>query len=164
MRRGGAEWDGPVDRSEAVRMPHLYRGRAAAVVFFFIVLLGEGVGGRSGITPPIIVEDRQLAARAAHVVKMMRMLPYMQWWGQATVAKAEAARGQTTINQKVAGKIFKIVLGLIDILIIVKENSGIHRGSGCGGRKRGQRFAAAATVTIAVAAKSGNGGGRQRWR
>ena len=50
MRRGGAEWDGPVDRSEAVRMPHLRRGHAAAVVFFFIVLLGEGVGGRSGIT------------------------------------------------------------------------------------------------------------------
>ena len=80
------------------------------------------------------------------------------------VAKAEAARGQTTINQKVAGKIFKIVLGLIDILNIVKENSGIHRGSGCGGRSRGERFAAAATVTIAAAANSGNGGGRQWWR
>jgi len=34
----------------------------------------------------------------------------MQRQGQATVAKAEAARGQTTINQKVAAKIFKILL------------------------------------------------------
>ena len=80
------------------------------------------------------------------------------------MAKAEAAQGQKTINQKVAGKMFKMILGLSNILNIIKENSDTHRGSGCGGRKRGQRFAAAATVTIAVAAKSGNGGGRQRWR
>ena len=33
-------------------------------------------------------------------------------WGQATVAEAEAeaAQGQTTINQKVAAKMFKILL------------------------------------------------------
>jgi len=31
-------------------------------------------------------------------------------WGQATVAVAEAVRGQTTNNQKVAAKMFKILL------------------------------------------------------
>ncbi len=43
---GGAEWDGQVDRSEAARTPHLRRG----VIFVFIILLGGGVGGGSGIT------------------------------------------------------------------------------------------------------------------
>ena len=37
-------------------------------------------------------------------------------------------------------------------------------GSGCGGRSRGQRFAAAATVAMSFAANSGNGGGRHWWR
>ena len=55
---------------------------------------------------------------------------------------------------------FKIILGLSNILNIIKENSGIHRGSSCGRRMGGQRFATAATVTLASAANSGNGGGR----
>ena len=43
---------------------------------------------------------------------------------------------------------------------IIKENSGIHRGSACGGRSWVQRSAAAVTVTIASAANNSNGGGR----
>jgi hypothetical protein len=60
------------------------------------------------LTPPIVVEDRQLAVLVVHVATTMRRLTNVQWRGQATVAKAEAARGQTTINQKVAAKMFKI--------------------------------------------------------
>jgi hypothetical protein len=48
---------------------------------------------------------------AAHVAITMRRLANTQLRGQATVAKAEAAQGQTTINQKVAGKMFQIILG-----------------------------------------------------
>ena len=59
---------------------------------------------------PVRVKDRQLAVLAVHVVMTMRRLINAQWWGQATVAKAEAARGQKTINQKVAAKMIKIVL------------------------------------------------------
>jgi hypothetical protein len=62
------------------------------------------------LDPPVVVEDRQLAVLAAQVVTLMRKLMNAQRWGQATVAKAEAARGQTTINQKVAAKMFKILL------------------------------------------------------
>ena len=108
--------------------------------------------------PPIIIEDRQFTVLVEHVVTTTRRLANTQRRGQAT------ARGQSTINQKVAGNMFKIILGLIDILNIFKENSGIHRGSGCGGRSRGQRFAAAATVTIASAANNSKGGGRQWWQ
>jgi hypothetical protein len=46
----------------------------------------------------------------AHVMTPMRKLTNVQLRGQATVAKAEAARGQTTIKQKVAAKMFKILL------------------------------------------------------
>jgi len=60
--------------------------------------------------PPVVVEDRQLAVLAAHVVTTMRRLTNAQRRGRATVAKAEAAQEQTTINQKVAGKMFKILL------------------------------------------------------
>ena len=45
-----------------------------------------------------------------HVTTTMRRLTNAQWWGQATVTKAEAEWGQTTINQKVAAKMFKILL------------------------------------------------------
>jgi len=44
------EWDGPVDQSEAARTPHSRHGRTVVVVFVFIVLLGGGIGGGSGIT------------------------------------------------------------------------------------------------------------------
>jgi len=60
--------------------------------------------------PPIIVEDRQLVVLAAHITTTIRRLVNAQRWGQATVAKAEAAQGQTTINQNVAAKMFKIIL------------------------------------------------------
>jgi hypothetical protein len=73
--------------------------------------------------PPVIVEDMQLAVLAAHVTTPMRKLTNTQRRGQATVAKAEAARGQTTINQKVAAKMFKILLGPCNILNITKEIS-----------------------------------------
>ena len=56
------------------------------------------------------INDRQLAVLAAHVTTMMRMLTDTQWRRQATVPKAEAAQGQTSINQKVAATIFKILL------------------------------------------------------
>jgi len=46
---------------------------------------------------------------AAHVARMMRRLTKAQGRGQPTVAKAEAARVQTTINQKVAAKKLKIL-------------------------------------------------------
>jgi hypothetical protein len=62
------------------------------------------------LDPPVIVEDRQLTVLVAHVVMTMRRLTNAQRRGQATVAKAEAARGQTTINQKVSAKMFKIFL------------------------------------------------------
>jgi hypothetical protein len=62
------------------------------------------------LDPPVVVEDRQLVVLAAHIVTMMRRLRNAQWLGQTTVAKSEAARGQTTINQKVAAKMFKIIL------------------------------------------------------
>jgi len=64
-------------------------------------------------------------------------------------------------------KIFKIILGLCNILNITKENSGRNsgrnRGSGCGRRSRGQRFAVVATVVMASSANSINSGGRQQW-
>ncbi len=50
---GVAEWDGPVDSSEAARTLHSHsrRGRVAAVVFVVVfVVLGGGVGGGSGST------------------------------------------------------------------------------------------------------------------
>jgi hypothetical protein len=50
--------------------------------------------------------------------------PNAQRGGQATVAKAEAARGQTTINQKVVGKIDIQNIVRSNILNIFKENSG----------------------------------------
>ena len=156
-RKGGVvEWDGPVDRSKAARTPHSRCG----VSSFLVGVLGVGVAS----PPPIILEDRQLTVLAAHVTMTTRRLANTHRRGQATVAKAEAAQGQKTINQKVAGKMFKMILGLSNILNIIKENSDTHRGSGCGGRSRGQRFAVAATVTIVSAANSSNIGGRQWWR
>jgi hypothetical protein len=62
------------------------------------------------LDPSVIIKDRQLAVLVAHVATAMRRLTNVQWHGQATVVKAEAARGQTTINQKVAAKMFKILL------------------------------------------------------
>ena len=62
------------------------------------------------LDPPVIVEDRQLAVLAAHVATTMRRLTNVQRRGQATVSKAEAAQGQTIINQKVAAKMFKRLL------------------------------------------------------
>jgi len=125
---------------------------------FLAGTLGEGVAA----PPPIAVEDRQLAVLAAHNVTLTRRLANAQWRGQATMAKAEAAREQTSINQKAAAKMFKILLGHSNILNITKENRGRNRGSGCGGRSRGQQYvAAAATVAMALAANSGTGRGRQ---
>ena len=71
-------------------------------------------------------------------------------------------------EQGTARKMFEILLVLSNILNITKENSdsgrnsGRNRGSSCGERSRGQRFAATETVAMASAANSGNGGGRQR--
>jgi hypothetical protein len=62
------------------------------------------------LDPPIVVEDRQLTVLVVHVGMLMRKLTNAQRWGQATVSKAEAARGQITINQKEAAKMFKILL------------------------------------------------------
>ncbi len=59
---------------------------------------------------PVVIEDRQPAVLVAHVAIMMMRLMNAQRLGQATVVKAEAAQGQTTINQKVAAKMFKISL------------------------------------------------------
>ena len=101
---------------------------------------------------PVVVEDRRLAVLVAHVATMMLALLNAQRRGQAMVGKAEAVRGQTTINQKMAAKMFKILLGLCNILNITKENSGRNsdrnRGSSCGGRSRGQWFAAMSTVAM----------------
>jgi len=54
----------------------------------------------TNLDPPAIVKDRQLAVLAAHIATTLWRLTNAQRRGQATVAKAEAARGQTTINQK----------------------------------------------------------------
>ena len=62
------------------------------------------------LDPPVVVKDRQLAVLVAHVATPMRKLMNAQRRGQATVAKAEAARGQTTINQKVAANMFTVLL------------------------------------------------------
>ena len=62
------------------------------------------------LDPPVVVKDRQLTVLAAHVATTMRRLMNAQRWGQATVAKAEAARGQGTINLKVAAKMFNILI------------------------------------------------------
>ena len=62
------------------------------------------------LDPPFVIKDRQLVVLAAHIATMMRRLTNAQRRGQATVAKAEAVQGQTTINQKVAAKMFKILL------------------------------------------------------
>ena len=62
------------------------------------------------LKPPVVVKDRQLVVLVVHVATTMRMLMNAQRRGQPTVAKVEAARGQTTINQKVAAKMFKILL------------------------------------------------------
>ena len=59
---------------------------------------------------PVVVEDRQLVVLVVHVVTTMRRLMNAQRRGQASVAKTEAAREQTIINQKVAAKMFKILL------------------------------------------------------
>jgi hypothetical protein len=59
---------------------------------------------------PVVLKDRQLAVLVAHVATTMRRLTNTQRRGQATVVKAEAEQGQTTINQKVAAKMFKILL------------------------------------------------------
>jgi hypothetical protein len=60
--------------------------------------------------PPVVVEDRQLVVLAAHDTMRMRRLMNAHRQGQATVAKIEAARWQNTINQKVAAKMFTILL------------------------------------------------------
>jgi hypothetical protein len=62
------------------------------------------------LDPPVVIEDRQPTVLVAHVAITMMRLMNVQRLGQATVVKAEAARGQTTINQKVAAKMFKISL------------------------------------------------------
>jgi hypothetical protein len=62
------------------------------------------------LDPPIVIDDKQLAVLVAQVVTTMRRLTNAQRRGQATVAKAEAARGQITINQKMTAKMFKILL------------------------------------------------------
>ena len=43
------------------------------------------------LDPPVVIEDRQLAGLAANIATTMRRLTNAQRWGQATVAKAEAA-------------------------------------------------------------------------
>ena len=62
------------------------------------------------LDPLAVVEDSQLTVLAAHVLTMKRRLTHTQRRGHATVTKAKAARGQTTVNQKVAAKMFKILL------------------------------------------------------
>ena len=47
---GIAEWDGPMDRTEAARTPHLCRGRSSAVFFGVLGVLGRCIGGVSGST------------------------------------------------------------------------------------------------------------------
>ena len=47
---------------------------------------------------------------AAHEAMRMMRLMNAHWQGQATVAKIEAARWQNTIKQKVAAKMFTILL------------------------------------------------------
>jgi len=59
------------------------------------------------LDPPVVIKYRQHAVLAVHVATTMRRLTNTQRRGQATVVKAEAAQGQTTINQKVAAKMFK---------------------------------------------------------
>ena len=111
---------GPVvDRSEAARAPHSRRGRVAAVVFvILVVVLCGGVGGGSAITATHCCLG-QAARRAggAHCNNDEEV-------GERATAGAgngdesiEAARGQTTINQKVAAK------SLCNKLNITKEKS-----------------------------------------
>ena len=80
---GVAEWDGPVDRSEAARMPHLRHGRVASVAFVVVVVLIGDVGAGVAAPPLVVVKDRQLAVLVAQVGTITRRLANAQWWGQA---------------------------------------------------------------------------------
>ena len=112
-----------MDQSEAARTPYSHRGCASAVVLVLIVVFGGGVGGGSGSTAAC--RRRGQAARGADGAcrNDNEEAGECTRRGQATVAKAEAAQGQTSINQKVAAKMFNILLGLCNILNIPKENS-----------------------------------------
>jgi len=151
-----------------VRTPHLRRSRASAVVFFIAVALGGDVGGGRGSTAAcIVIEDRQLVVLAAHVTTatMARRLANAQQRGQVTVTKAEAARGQTTINQNVAVKMSKILLRLCYILNINKETAVVEteavvaaEGAGGSGLRLQRQWQWHQQPTAATAG-AGNGGG-----
>ncbi len=66
------------------------------------------MGARVAAPSPVAGKDRQLAVLAAHIATTTRRWVNAQWWGQATVAKAEAVQGQTTINQKVTQNVQNI--------------------------------------------------------
>jgi hypothetical protein len=76
----------------------------------FNILLSKSKILNINLDLPIVVKDRQLMVLGAHIATMMRRLMNAQRRGQPTVAKVEAAQGQTTINQNVAAKMFKILL------------------------------------------------------
>ena len=76
----------------------------------FKILLSKSNILNISLDPPVVVKDRQLMVLAVHVGTTMRRLTKAQRRGQPTVAKAEAAHVQTTINQKVAAKKLKILL------------------------------------------------------
>ncbi len=95
----------------------MHHGCASAVVFVVVdIVLGGGVGGRSSST---------ITRRRQGQVSRQRQVGWRthNGRGQATEAKAEAVQEQTTINQKVAAKMFKILLGLglYNILNITKR-------------------------------------------
>ena len=96
------------------------------------------------LDPPVVVEDRQLAVLTALVVTTMKRLTNAQRRGQATVAKAESAQGQTTINQQVAAKMFKYYFksNILNITRLRRKEPGAavcgcdNSGNGIGSQQR----------------------------
>ncbi len=90
-----------------------------------------------------------IAVLAAHVTTMTRRLDNLQREGQAPVAEAEAAIGQTTINQKASA-----IAEETEVVAVAATAAAVARGSGGSGNGDSGRGAWC----------NGGGGGRQRWR
>ena len=101
---------------------------------------------------PVVVERTgsllHCCARGARHNKTRR-LDNLQREGQAPVAEAETAIGQTTINQKAS-----VIAEEMEVVAVAATAAAVARGSGGSGNGDSGRGAW----------RNGGGGGRQRWR
>ena len=121
----------------------------------FKILLSKSNILNINLDPPVIVEDRQLVVLAAHVAATMRSLTNAQRRGQPTVAKAEAVRGQTTINQKWQQRCSKFYFkcNILNITWLRRKEQGAAvcgRDDSCNG-VGSQQWQARAQATVAEA-------------